>query len=121
MAHFGHDRIGAVGIALPKITRMNMDVGDNSAPSLPTMRPQIAKQTAIDFDNASSQCVRIYVVVEDEFFDPPHLSFGSQQESATLALTASASPEFRDTNPPYPCATEDLRRRPEEASHKRCC
>ena len=55
MAHFGYDRISAVGIALPKITRMNMDVGDNSAPCLPTMRPEIPKQTAIDFDSTSPQ------------------------------------------------------------------
>ena len=78
VAHFGHDRIGAVGVALLEMTGMNMDIRDNSTSSLPTMYPKIAKPTAIDFDNAVPERVRIYVVVENELLDPPRLAFGAQ-------------------------------------------
>ena len=54
VADFGHDRIGAVGSALPETTGMNMDVSDDGPPSFPTKPPEIAKLTTIDFDNAGA-------------------------------------------------------------------
>ena len=78
VAHFGYDRIGAVGVALLEMAGMDIDVRDNSTSSLPTMHPKIAKPTAIDFDNTAPERVRIYVVVENKLLNPPRLVFGAQ-------------------------------------------
>ena len=120
MTDFSHDWIGAVGRALPETIRVNMNIGDNNTLGLPTMRPEIAKPTAIDYDDAALQRVWIYVIVEDELLNPPRSVLGAQQKSATLTPTASTSPQFLDTGTPNSCATQNLRRRPEDSARERC-
>jgi len=116
VANFSNDRTRTVGIAPPEFAWMKMDVGDESSPGPPTMQQDIAKSSAVDSDDPVPQCVWIDVVVEDEFFNPPHLSLVSKQKSGTLASTTSASPEFRNSSTPSPCGTEI----PYESAYKRC-
>lgn len=52
MAHFGHDRIGAVRLALLESARVNMDVGDHGATSIPAVCPKSAEPAAINLDYA---------------------------------------------------------------------
>ncbi len=120
MADFGHDRIRTVGLALSEITRMNVDIGDNGPTSSPTMQPEIAKPTAIDFDNAAPQGTRIDVVVKDELLDSTCLAPGAQKKSAALDPPASTSPKFCDASAPNLCVTKNFRRRPEDAARERC-
>ena len=49
---FGDDRIGTVRLTLIESTGMNVDVGYNVSSGPPAMRPEIAKPTTIDLDNA---------------------------------------------------------------------
>ena len=54
VADFSHYGIRAVGLALPKAVRMNMDVSNNGAVGVATTLPEVAEPPAVDFDNAVS-------------------------------------------------------------------
>lgn len=120
MADLGHDRIGLIGAALPETARMNMDVGNDGAPGLPAVRPEIAKPTAIDLDDAGFQRVGIDVVVKDELLDPPHLAVGAEKKRAALAPPTGAPLKFRDASTPSRGITENFRWRSEDAARERC-
>lgn len=78
MTDFSHDWIGTVGRALPETTGVNMDIGNNNTPGLPTMRPEIAEPATIDSDSTGVQRVWIDIVVIDELLDPPLIAHAAQ-------------------------------------------
>src|SRR5438105_11838440 len=91
---FGHYRIGLVGSALPKSTRMNVHVGDDRATGLAAMGPEVPEPPTVDHYNAGFKRVRIDVVVEDKLLDRARLIFRAEKKCAALASAAGALLQF---------------------------
>ena len=51
MANLSHDRIGLIGRALSETTWVHMHVGDDFAPGLAAVSPEIAEPPPVDFDD----------------------------------------------------------------------
>ncbi|WP_429342359.1 hypothetical protein [Paraburkholderia sp. GAS42] len=120
MADFRHDRIRLIRLALLKAGWMYVYIGDDILARLPAMIPKVPKPAAVDLDDASSQRVRIDVVIENEFFNAPRLCLRAQKERATLATARRAPTKFCDTRIPDRRVTEDFRPRSERSARERC-
>ena len=101
MADFGYNRIRAVGLALLEASGMHMHVSNDRAVGLTTMSPEVAQTTAIDFDDTTSQRVRIYVVVVDELLDPSCGAPRTQEEGTAFVSATCTLPELRDAVAPH--------------------
>lgn len=116
----GHNGVGLVGLTLLESAGMNMDVGDDSAPGLPAMGPEVAEPTSVDHDDAGLESVRVDVIVEDELLDAPRLAHGAKKERAALPPSAGPPAKLCHAGVPDGGVAEKVRPRSERDARERC-
>jgi hypothetical protein len=113
------NRVRLVGGALPMASRMDMDIGHNAQTCRAAISPQLAKPSAVDFDDAGREGIGINIVIEDEFSDLTPLARSAQEKSAGLSLTMGTAAQLVDAHPPNLAGTNQLRRLPEDDARER--
>lgn len=85
MTNLGDNRVGLIGVALLKASRVKMDVSHNFSSTSSAALPECSQAPTVDLHDAGIQSTRIHIIVKDEFFDSPRSAYGAKQECSTLS------------------------------------
>ena len=108
MSFRGDHRISAVGMALTRRARMDVNVGDDRQPGFAAKLPKRSVTAAVENDDAGFKRARIEVIIISESGDSaPRAVFRAEQERAAFVIAFRAPAQLRESFIPQPRRTTE--------------